>query len=68
MGEKELGFSVIQRAFLDACGKKDNYDRQQARNFLRASNKFWERSLRAWCDVANLNPEKIIKKSREMWG
>lgn len=67
-GEKDLGLSVIQRAYLDACGEANNYDRKQARNFLMGTNKLWEKSLRAWCEVAGINPEKIMKKSRELWG
>ena len=67
-GEKELGLSVIERAYLDACGEANNYDRKQARNFLMGVNKLWEKSLRAWCEVAGINPEKVMKKSRELWG
>ena len=67
-GEKELGLSVIERAYLDACSEENNYDREQARNFLIGVNELWEKSLRAWCDVAGINPEKVMKKSRELWG
>ena len=68
MSEEIFGKAVLKQAFVDACSKKDNYDRICARNFLCGINKVWKRSLFDWCWVANEDPEDFLKKMRSIWG
>lgn len=67
-GERDLARAVILRALEDAGALKDSLDRKQARLFLCAKNKLWESSLRAWCELAELEPDRIIRFSRKRWG
>ena len=66
--EEALGYAVIKQAFVDACSKKDNYDRICARNFLCGVNKVWKRSLEDWCWVAGIDPNDLLPKMRAIWG
>lgn len=67
-GERDLGRAVILRAVEDAGALKNSLDRRQARLFLCAKNKLWARSLSAWCDIAGLEMDYIVRFARKRWG
>lgn len=67
-GERELGKAVILRAVEDASSSRDSIDRREARYFLCAKNKLWERSLDVWCYIAGWEKDDIIRFARNKWG
>lgn len=67
-GEKSLAKAVIEQAIWDADRNSQNYDVMQARFFLCAINKLWEKSLNDWCEIADMDKDKIISMSRAKWG
>lgn len=66
-GESELGFRVIEQAWKDAHLPRDSYNRQKSRCFLCGYPKIWQGSLFFWSALAGLNPNYIMRVSREKW-
>ena len=67
-GERELGKAVILRAIEDADASRNSINRREARLFLCAKNKLWERSLDIWCYIAVWEKDDIIRFARKKWG
>ena len=68
MSIMDLANRVIELAVEDAESPIDNYDRQEARNFLMAKTPYWRRSLEVWCDLSNKNINSITKYARARYG
>lgn len=66
-GESELGFRVIEQAWKDAHLPRYSYNRSKARCFLCGYPLLWRGSLVFWASLAGLNPEYIMRISREKW-
>ena len=64
MAEKELGCAVIFTAYKDAISTKDTFRRRSARSFLCGVNNMWLKSLKRWCEIAELDYHAILKESR----
>ena len=63
-----LAKAVIDRAKLDARGKRNNYNRIKAMNFLLGITKEWRESLEMWCELAGINEEYIISEAKKEFG
>ena len=64
MAEKDLGCAVIYIAYKDAISEKDTFRKRSAISFLCGINKMWLNSLKAWCEVAEMDYRAIVKSAR----
>jgi len=62
---QSLAKAVIDRAKLDARGKRNNYNRIKARNFLLGITPEWRDMLEMWCELAGMNEEYVISEAKK---
>lgn len=68
-GMKNLAGAVIRAAFEDAKNiSKDGgvkAETSASRLFLLGGSKAWRESLQIWCDIAELEPEYVIRLAKK---
>lgn len=63
---KRIASAVILQAIKDLSCDRDSYRFKTARNFCLGTSPAWKESLLLWCEFADINPERVIKKAREI--
>lgn len=67
--QQDLAYAVITRAIEDARKfRMKNVTGRDAVFFLKGTSQAWDKSFKAWCDIAKIEPEALRDKlKKEKW-